>query len=143
VESVLLVDDEPEALQLFTRMLASAPRGYQVIQAKSGRRALSLLRQRRPDALLLDLIMPGLDGFEVLQQKGLDPTTRDVPAIVISARDPMNEPIVSNALTVTCGKGLSVSSLLACIQAFSEILIPFAQAAGPGQRETPVARPVS
>jgi CheY-like chemotaxis protein len=128
VSSVLLVDDEPEALQLFTRMLTSIPQRYQVIQARNGLRGLDLLRQRRPDVLLLDLVMPGLNGFQLLQQKALDPATREIPTIVISSLDPANEPIVSDALSVRRGEGLSVSNLLACIQAFSEILNPSAQA---------------
>jgi CheY-like chemotaxis protein/anti-sigma regulatory factor (Ser/Thr protein kinase) len=124
VKSVLLVDDEPEALQLFTRVLSSAGRAYDVLQAKNGRRALSLLRERRPDVVLLDLIMPGMDGFQVLQEKSQDPAIRDIPVVVVSSRDPSGEPIVSDVLTVTRSGGLSVRDLLACIQALSEALSP-------------------
>jgi CheY-like chemotaxis protein len=127
VNSVLLVDDEPNALQLFTRMLFSAPRGYRVLQAKTGRRALELLRERRPDVMLLDLIMPGMDGFQVLQAKSQDPSVRDIPVVVISSRDPSGEPLVSDMLTVTRGGGLSVPDLIACIQAITRILAPSAQ----------------
>ncbi|MCD6289694.1 MAG: hybrid sensor histidine kinase/response regulator, partial [Anaerolineae bacterium] len=77
VRTVLLVDDEPGQLQLFTRMLSATQRTYRVLQAKSGQQALHLLRQRHPDVMLLDLIMPGKDGFRVLQEKSLDPTIRD------------------------------------------------------------------
>jgi CheY-like chemotaxis protein len=138
VETVLLVDDEPEALQLFSRMISSAQRSYRVLRASSGRRALDLLRERQPDAVLLDLIMPGLDGFHVLYRKGQDPSIRDIPVIVASSRDPAREPIVSRTLTVTRGGGLSVSRLLTCIRAVSEILMPAAQL---GDRELP-DRPV-
>ena len=124
VKSVLLVDDEPEALQLFTRVLSSAGRAYDVLQAKNGRRALSLLRERRPDVVLLDLIMPGMHGFQVLQEKSQDPAIRDIPVVVVSSRDPSGEPIVSDVLTVTRSGGLSVRDLLACIQAVSEALSP-------------------
>jgi signal transduction histidine kinase/CheY-like chemotaxis protein len=124
VKRVLLVDDQPEALQLFARMLSSTERGYRVLRAESGPRALSLLRQQRPDVMLLDLIMPGMDGFQVLQEKGRDPAIRDVPVVVITSKDPSGEPIVSDGLTVTRSGGLSVRDLLACIQALSEILSP-------------------
>jgi len=135
VRSVLLVDDEPDVLQLFARMLSSAERSYRVLRAESGPRALSLLRQRRPDVMLLDLIMPGMDGFQVLQEKSRDPSTRDIPVIVVSARDPSGEPIVSEKLTVTRGGGLSVRHLLTCIQAISEILSPSgARGVQPGDR---------
>ena len=122
--TVLLVDDQPEALQLFARMLSSAERGYRVIRAESGPRALSLLRQQRPDVVLLDLIMPGMDGFQVLQEKGQDPAIRDIPVIVVTSKDPSGEPIVSDGLTVTRSGGLSVRDLLGCIQAVSEVLSP-------------------
>ena len=69
VKSVLLVDDEPEALQLFTRMLSSAKQGYDVLRAKNGQRALSLLRERRPDVMLLDLIMPGWTVFRCCRKR--------------------------------------------------------------------------
>jgi CheY-like chemotaxis protein len=126
VKTVLLVDDEPEALQLFARMLASDPSGYRVLRAKSGQRALDLLRERHPDLLLLDLIMPGMDGFQVLHAKSREPSIQDVPVVVISSRDPTGEPIVSNTLTVIRGNGLSTPDLLACIQAVSEVLTPSA-----------------
>jgi hypothetical protein len=126
VTSVLLVDDEPEVLQLFRRMLSTAPSEYQVLQAQSGRRALSLLRQRQPDVMLLDLIMPRMDGFQVLQAKSEDPSIREIPVVVISSRDPVGGHIASDALTVTRGGGLPASDLLACIRAVSEILSPSA-----------------
>jgi len=133
VKSVLLVDDQLEALQLFARMLSSAGRSYRVLRAENGQRALSLLRQRRPDVMLLDLIMPGMDGFQVLQEKSQDPTIREIPVVVISARDPTGEPIVSDTLTVTRSGGLSVRDLLACIQAVSEILSPSGRLGNQGQ----------
>ena len=122
VRTVLLVDDEPEALQLFARMLSTSERGYRVLRAKDGPRALELLRTRAPDVMLLDLIMPGMDGFEVLREKGEDPAIREIPVIILSSRDPGGEPIVSDALKVARGGGLSVRDLLACIRAVSEIL---------------------
>ncbi len=124
VRSVLLVDDQPDALRLFARILSSSERSYRVLRAKSGQRALSLLRQERPDVMLLDLVMPGMDGFQVLQEKSQDPSIRDIPVITISARDPSGEPIVSDTLTVTKSGGLSVRELLGCIQALAAILSP-------------------
>jgi signal transduction histidine kinase/CheY-like chemotaxis protein len=122
IETVLLVDDEPDALRLFARMLTSGDRTYRVLRARDGARALSLMRQRQPDVVLLDLIMPGIDGFQVLQQKAHDPAIRDIPVIVVSSRDPSGEPIVSDRLTVTRNGGLSARHLLACIRAVSTIL---------------------
>lgn len=137
VRDVLLVDDDREALQLFARMLTSAEQGYRVLRARSGDRALRLLREREPDIMLLDLIMPGMDGFEVLQRMSQDPSIKDIPIVVISSRDPSNEPIVSSTLTISRGRGLSVRDLLLCTQAVSEVLAPSARPARREQRETP------
>jgi CheY-like chemotaxis protein len=139
VKTVLLVDDQPDALRLFARMLSSAEYSYRILRAKNGKRALSLLRQHRPDMMFLDLIMPNMDGLQVLREKNQDSAIRDIPVVIISARDPSGEPIVSNKVTVTCGGGLSMRNLLACIQAVSGILAPSVRSADRGQSQTPVA----
>jgi CheY-like chemotaxis protein len=138
--TVLLVDDNREALQLFSRMIASAAdagRSYQVWQARNGQQALSVLRDRRPDVVLLDLVMPGLDGFGVLHEKQADPAIRDIPVIVISSRDPIGDPIVSQGLTIVRQGGLSIPDVLACIQATAELLNAPARSPDPGRSETP------
>jgi len=136
IRRVLLVDDEPEVLQLFTRMLFSAGRGYEVLQARNVQRALALLRERRPDVVLLDLVMPEMDGFQFLHEMRKDPAVREIPVVVISSRDPSGEPIVSDVLTVVRGGGISGRDLLACAQAISEILLS-APPARPAPPETP------
>ncbi|MBN1811650.1 MAG: response regulator [Anaerolineae bacterium] len=135
VRNVLLVDDNPEALQLFARVLSSAERPYRVLRATNGQQALDMLRRRQPDVMLLDLMMPGMDGFQVLREKNQDPSIKDIPAIVISAKDPSGEPIVSDALTVTRSGGLSVRNLLDCIQAISSVLAPSGPPDDRGQPE--------
>jgi signal transduction histidine kinase/CheY-like chemotaxis protein len=139
VRDVLLVDDEPEVLQLFARMLSSAECNYRVLRATSGQQALNMLRERQPDVMMLDLVMPGKDGFQVLQEKSQDSSVREIPVVIISATDPAGEPIVSDTLTVTHSGGLSVRDLLACIQAVSEVLAPSARSDGRGQRGNPAA----
>jgi signal transduction histidine kinase/CheY-like chemotaxis protein len=124
VRSVLVVDDEPEALQLYGRILASAGRGYRVLRAPTGQRALSLLRTRRPDVMLLDLVMPGMDGYAVLQQKSRDEKIRKVPVIAVTAQDPSRGPLASNLLTIGRSGGLYLQDILSSIEAISEILAP-------------------
>ena len=124
VRTVLLVDDDQEILRLFARMVSSSERGYRILQAMSGQRALGLMRERQPDVVLLDLIMPGMDGFQVLQEKSQDPSIREIPVVVVSSRDPSGDLIASDTLTVTCSGGLSVRNLMSCIQAVGEILSP-------------------
>jgi CheY-like chemotaxis protein len=132
-KTVLVVDDEPDALQLFWRMLASAGRGYRVLTAADGKEAMRLLHTQRPDAMLVDLVMPEMDGFQLLAAKNEDPTLRDVPAIVTSARDPFGQPIVSKALAVTRGGGVSTTQLLDSIKVLTQILAPTNQPGDPAR----------
>lgn len=120
--TILIVDDEPEALRLFRRMLSSSKQGYRVLRASDGNRALDLMRKHHPDVLLLDLVMPEMNGFQLLEAKKQDPTLNDIPVIAISAQDPAGQPIISKSLMVTREGGLSAQSLLACIKNVSEIL---------------------
>ncbi len=132
-ETLLLVDDEPEALQFFRRVLSSAEQGYRVLRASDGQQALNILRAQRPDALLLDLVMPEMDGFQLLAAKEGDPALRDIPTIVISARDPAGQPIVTNVLSITRSGGLPTGHLLECIGAVIRVLSLTKQAGNPAQ----------
>jgi CheY-like chemotaxis protein len=85
------------------------------------------------DAVLLDLVMPEMDGFQVLAVMSEDAAMRDIPVILVSARDPFAQPIVSNALSVTCRDGLSVQQLLACIESLSAILSTASRSGDPAQ----------
>jgi CheY-like chemotaxis protein len=140
-KTVLIVDDEADALQLFGRMLAAAERGYRVLRAYNGRQALQIIRQERPDVMLVDLMMPEMDGLQLLAAKNQDATCRDIPVILISARDPFGQPIVSNALAVTCQGGLSVEQILASIEALTAILAKAVPPADPAPPENPDGSP--
>jgi CheY-like chemotaxis protein len=122
--TVLFVDDESDTLRLFRRMLVSSGQAYRVLRATDGQMALHMMIEHRPDVIFLDLAMPNMDGFQFLDLKSQEPACADIPVVVISARDPAGQPIVSNALTVTCQGGLSVQRLLNCIAALSEVLAP-------------------
>lgn len=124
IKTVLLVDDEEDELHLFARMLEADKNRYAVLQVTTGQRALSMLRSRQPDLMLLDLNMPGVNGFEVLREKATDPAIAGIPVIVISSRDPTGEPVFSNMLTVTLGGGIPQRSLIKCVQSLSAILAP-------------------
>jgi PAS domain S-box-containing protein len=82
---VLVVDDEPEALHLAAEILRSGR--YTPITAASGKQALELLSKTGADALVLDLLMPEMDGFEVLKQIRGDPKLRNIPVFVLTAKD--------------------------------------------------------
>ena len=133
LKTILLVDDEPEMLQLFGRMLASTSRSYRVLRAYSGQLALNLLRERKPDVVLLDLVMPGVDGYQIIEEKKRDPEIRDIPVIAVSALDPARESVIGNSLALARSGGLVFHDLLTCIRMWSEITSPW-QATGDPER---------
>ena len=116
-KTVLIVDDEPDALQLFGRMISSLGPEYRTLMARDGQEAMKIMEENRPGAILLDLIMPNMDGFKFLELKNLRSEWRDIPILVISARDPSGYPIVSDGLAVSRSGGLSAQQLLRCIGA--------------------------
>ena len=136
--SVLIVDDEPDVLQLFSRILASAGKNYRVLQAQDGVEALHILEECCPDVILLDLVMPNLNGFQLLELCKQKPELQNIPIIIISARNPSGQPIASQGLAVTQTEGLSARQLLACIQAISQFLSVGGQPADP---DTPTIPP--
>lgn len=80
---ILIVDDTLDNLRLLSAMLAE--QGYEVRSVTSGSTALMGIRAQAPDVILLDINMPGMNGYEVCQQLKADPKTREIPVIFISA----------------------------------------------------------
>jgi CheY-like chemotaxis protein len=122
IETVMVVDDEPDVQQLFGRMLAMSGREYRVLRAHDGKAALDLLRQQAVDVVLLDLVMPEMDGYQLLSILREKPDLKDIPVILISARDPLSQPVYSRVLTITRQHGLSINDLFACVEAINRIL---------------------
>ena len=81
---LLLVDDLPDNLKVLRQALE--PEGYSILVAPSGEAALKLARSAQPDLILLDVLMPGLDGFETCRRLKQDPATQDIPVLFITAR---------------------------------------------------------
>ena len=81
---VLIVDDMPENLQVLAGHLTEA--GHEILAAASGPRAIALVRNRKPDLILLDIMMPGMDGLEVCRILKAEPESADIPVIFITAR---------------------------------------------------------
>ena len=84
--SVLIIDDNPDDALLIRRFL-DAKKPYRVFHATDGDIGLTEARQRLPDLIVLDLTMPNMDGFTVLQKLKMDKHTQNIPVIVVSARD--------------------------------------------------------
>ncbi len=86
---ILVVDDEPQNLELIEAMLTSS--GYEVLLAGGGEEALRLARERKPDLIILDLMMPGMSGFEVCARVKTDPQTGGIPVLFVTALSQMSD----------------------------------------------------
>ncbi|HSM13406.1 MAG TPA: response regulator, partial [Thermoanaerobaculia bacterium] len=82
---ILVAEDDDEFVRVFAADLEAA--GYVVERARTGDEALEMSRRRRPDAITLDLVLPGRDGWEVLRELKSDPATADIPVIIVSLVD--------------------------------------------------------
>ena len=90
---ILCIDDEPGVVELISLILK--PQNYQVEGATSGREGLAAMRESPPDAVLLDIMMPDMDGWEVYQEMRADDTLREVPVIIVTARNSSFEEIIA------------------------------------------------
>ena len=88
--TVLLIDDNPDDALLIRRLL-EARKTYRVFHANDGWEGLALARQKLPDLIVSDLMMPGVDGFGLVEELKLDPRTRDIPVVIVSAKDISSE----------------------------------------------------
>jgi DNA-binding response OmpR family regulator len=84
-QRVLIVDDEPDVLELVDFKLAG--QGFEVIRAETGLEALRKARCESPEVIVLDLMLPDLDGLSVCEILRAQPSTRDVPVVVFSVLD--------------------------------------------------------
>ena len=83
---ILVVDDD-DSIREVASMTLQLLAGWQVTTAGSGSEALELLRELRPDAVLMDVMMPGLDGPSTVLRLRADPATADLPVIMLTAKD--------------------------------------------------------
>jgi CheY-like chemotaxis protein len=87
--SILIVDDDPALLDVLSTLLTED--GWRVATATDGEAALAAVERERPTAMVLDLMMPRVDGFQVLQALRRRPSTRELPVIVVTAKDLSDE----------------------------------------------------
>ncbi len=81
-KKVLIVDDDPTVRQL----IRVALRDYQIVEGFNGAEALEKVRLEKPDLILLDVMMPKMNGFEVIRCLKADPATKEIPIIILTAR---------------------------------------------------------
>ena len=143
VHRVLIIDDEADAQRLLTRMLRASDPDIEVIVASDGEAGLAAMREERPDLVLLDIVMPDMDGWEVLSRRAEDAVANKIPIIVISAQDPRSQPSTSPYIMAAMGEGLSLGKVLLCIRALWELLRWPGDAHSLEQLETPDGELVS
>ena len=90
-EKILVVDDDVETLRLVGMMLQR--QGYQIIAANNGTQALSSAKLEQPDIILLDVMMPDMDGYEVTRQLRADPITANTPILMFSAKGQVDDKV--------------------------------------------------
>jgi two-component system alkaline phosphatase synthesis response regulator PhoP len=80
---ILVVDDEPDVVDMLRMMLENA--SYEVVSAYDGKEGIEKAKKEKPDAIVLDLMMPGMDGFEACKEMKQDPDLKDIPVLVLTA----------------------------------------------------------
>jgi len=110
---ILIVDDEPALVKVVSIKLRVS--GYEVITALNGHEALSLIKSEKPDIVLLDVIMPGMDGFEVLQRLR---AFSKIPVIIVSARLEYSRQAMTLGANAFIAKPFDIDELLKKIEQF-------------------------
>jgi DNA-binding response OmpR family regulator len=84
VRHIICIEDEPEMIELIQLILNR--RGFEVLGASGGKEGVQMVRELLPDLVLLDLMMPDMDGWEVYQQMKAEESTRNIPVIIVTAK---------------------------------------------------------
>ncbi|NLF01256.1 MAG: response regulator [Anaerolineales bacterium] len=126
VRDVLIVDDDQGFCHLVQRWLEASRRGLSVRRAYDGERGLEELHTQRPDLLLLDLMMPGMDGYEMMATIREDPDLADLPVVVLTATQVSEEALMrkGGSFLVQCADGLRTGEVLRCLRAVIGALEP-------------------
>ncbi|MCP4535965.1 MAG: substrate-binding domain-containing protein [Chloroflexi bacterium] len=107
-KSILIVDDEPGILEMHARVVQASSPSCRVLEARNGREALTVMRRERPDLVLLDLMMPELDGFGVLEAMRDEEIIHNIPVIVLTSQVLTEEDMarLNRGVTAVLGKGI-------------------------------------
>jgi CheY-like chemotaxis protein len=122
IKTVLVVDDDPDTRRMVKRMLNQKNRELTVLTASNGVHALQVMKRQVVDAILLDLIMPKMDGYQFLEAKKELPEYKDTPVILISAHMIQEHPVVSDGLAVVMRGGLTIQQFIHCLSDLSATL---------------------
>ena len=119
LQSIMIIDDNHDIVRLFTQTLRSLEQNYIVRSAYGGADGIAMMQENAPDLLLLDLLMPGMDGFAVIETMQASPALRDIPIILISAKGASESitPTIYGDISLKRADGYSPIELVTCVQA--------------------------
>jgi len=145
--TVLLVDDDPDTVRLMQRALMAVPHPCNILKAYDGSEALRLMRKALPDIVLLDLILPGIDGTEVLARMRQDKDLCEIPVVIVSGRDWMEDGVtLGTSMRVHFPDPVGIAAFARCLQSLLGILKSryLGDPRDPGQSESiSLAQPAS
>lgn len=116
IKRVLVIDDDDEMVRLLGEMIRALVDDCAIECASKGATGLERMRACKPDVVLLDLLMPDVDGYEVLAAMQNDESLRDTSTIVISARGAQTHEVFVDSLTISRPEGLTVGELMAALR---------------------------
>jgi len=123
IHRVLIVDDEIDSRNLLRFYLQAEHHTFEVVTASSGREAIGLLETRPFDLVLVDIVMPDMDGWQFLKAKNKRDRLQDIPVIIISAQDPGEGPASSPIVVAAVGERVPLGKIVACSSLLPGILL--------------------
>jgi CheY-like chemotaxis protein len=126
LQHVLIVDDDRGFVQLVERMLQATGQGFRIDRAYTGEEGLRAMRRRLPDVVLLDLMMPDLDGFQVLEQMQCKQELAQIPVVLLTATSYKKDTGAPQEGLVTISRpgGLQAGEILRCLKGVLGALEP-------------------
>jgi signal transduction histidine kinase/CheY-like chemotaxis protein len=122
---ILIVDDDPDIGRLFNRMLRPYPGVEEILIAHHGAEALRLMRTKRPDLVLLDLVMPEMDGSDLLSAMALDSELAGIPVILISAKaQDYHQARLAGSIEIDRASGFELGEVIRAVNAVLTALTP-------------------
>jgi len=119
---ILIVDDDADLCKLLARMFSRMDENCQTFMAFSGEEALEMIPNLNPDLILLDIVLGGMDGWDVLKVKNKTAELRQIPVVILSGQDTLIEHLATPVMLSAYGAGLNIDKLLLSALNFSALM---------------------
>jgi signal transduction histidine kinase/CheY-like chemotaxis protein len=123
VHRVLIVDDDADFRNLMVRMVQTCDPTLEIVTAEDGQMALEVMQSAAPELVFLDVMLPYLNGWQVLEQKQRNVNLQHIPVILVTSQDPADRPPSTPVLMVGMGEHLSFEQTVRCALGVSELLL--------------------